>query len=171
MLSNKDHWGKHLRDIVYGGLDGTVTTFAVMAGATGANLPTSTIIILGLANLFADGFSMGMGCYMGEKSEQQFNEQKKIRHAKNSPALSGLITFFSFVVVGFVPIIPVIFLPSFGFKEILILVALVLFVLGSMRSRITTVSWWRGGLEVMLAGVTASLIAYVIGRFLADQLT
>jgi len=167
MAKKRNLWGEHLRDIVYGGLDGTVTTFAVMAGATGAHLPTSTIIILGFANLFADGFSMAMGSYMGERSEQQFYAREKIRHANGNPVLSGLFTFVSFVVIGFIPIIPVIWLPQLGFQEILLLVAMVLFLLGSLRSRLTAVSWLRGGLEVMSAGVVASLIAYAVGQFLA----
>ena len=90
-MINKSDWGKHLRDIVYGGLDGTVTTFAVMAGATGADLPSRIIIILGLANLFADGFSMGMGAYMGEKSEQQYNDKQQITSNTSDPVMTGLL--------------------------------------------------------------------------------
>jgi VIT1/CCC1 family predicted Fe2+/Mn2+ transporter len=58
-----------LREFVYGGMDGGVTTFAVVAGATGAHFDNSVIIILGLANLIADGFSMSVGSYLSIKSE------------------------------------------------------------------------------------------------------
>ncbi len=58
-----------LREFVYGGIDGGVTTFAVVAGATGADFDHSIIIILGLANLLADGFSMSVGSYLSVKSE------------------------------------------------------------------------------------------------------
>ena len=44
----------YLGEFVYGAIDGAVTTFAVVAGATGANLPSTVILILGFANLFAD---------------------------------------------------------------------------------------------------------------------
>lgn len=162
--------GQHLRDVVYGGLDGTVTTFAVMAGATGANLPTSTIIILGLANLLADGFSMGMGSYMGEKSEQEFNARKNIKHESN-PVATGLYTFGSFVLVGILPILPMLFLPHLEFWPILVFVSLVLFLLGVVRSRVTGAPWWKSGSEIMLAGVVASLIAYVTGWFLSTIIT
>jgi VIT1/CCC1 family predicted Fe2+/Mn2+ transporter len=60
----------YLREFVYGGIDGAVTTFAVVAGGFGANLDSSIIIILGFANLFADGFSMSVGAYLGAKSEK-----------------------------------------------------------------------------------------------------
>jgi VIT1/CCC1 family predicted Fe2+/Mn2+ transporter len=65
----------YLREFVYGGIDGAVTTFAVVAGAVGANLDASIIIILGFANLLADGFSMSVGAYLSAKSENE-NYQK-----------------------------------------------------------------------------------------------
>jgi VIT1/CCC1 family predicted Fe2+/Mn2+ transporter len=59
----------YLRDWVYGGIDGTVTTFAIVAGSIGADLSATIILILGAANLFADGFSMAAANYSGSKSE------------------------------------------------------------------------------------------------------
>lgn len=59
---------KYLTEIVYGGIDGSVTTFAVVAGAVGANFDSSVILILGLANLLADGFSMAVGAYLSSKA-------------------------------------------------------------------------------------------------------
>jgi VIT1/CCC1 family predicted Fe2+/Mn2+ transporter len=61
----------YLREFVYGGIDGAVTTFAVVAGAVGANLDISIILILGFANLLADGFSMSVGAYLSSKSEKE----------------------------------------------------------------------------------------------------
>ena len=60
----------YIRDIVYGANDGIVTTFAIVAGVCGAELGTPTILILGLANLAADGLSMAAGNYLGIKSEK-----------------------------------------------------------------------------------------------------
>ncbi len=65
----------YLRDLVYGGIDGTVTTFAVMAGVVGANLSSGIVIILGLANLLADGFSMAAANFTGTKAERDEYEQ------------------------------------------------------------------------------------------------
>jgi VIT1/CCC1 family predicted Fe2+/Mn2+ transporter len=70
-----------LAEFVYGGIDGSITTFVVVAGAVGAGLDNSIIIILGFANLFADGFSMSIGAYMSPKSEKQhFQKQKAIEY-------------------------------------------------------------------------------------------
>lgn len=59
----------HLRDMVYGGIDGAVTTFAIVAGVAGADLSTGVILALGMANVLADGFSMAAGNYSGTKAE------------------------------------------------------------------------------------------------------
>lgn len=58
-----------LRDFVYGGIDGAVTTFAIVAGVVGANLESRTVLILGAANILADGFSMAASNYLGTKAE------------------------------------------------------------------------------------------------------
>jgi VIT1/CCC1 family predicted Fe2+/Mn2+ transporter len=69
---------KYLPEIVYGSIDGIVTTFAVVAGSAGAELGISIVLILGLANLFADGLSMSIGSYLSKKSEQD-NYNKHLR--------------------------------------------------------------------------------------------
>lgn len=223
--NHRPRWGNYLGDAVYGSLDGTVTTFAVMAGAVGANLGTNVIIILGLANLFADGFSMAVGSYLSQRSNNQYLEeerhklslaiekrspevQQEIReiyrekgfkgqnltkavktvtadegtwldeivkaegmngHSEH-PIINSITTFTAFIMVGAMPIIPLIFMPVLNFWSILVFVAVVLFLIGSLRSKLTAVSWWRGGLEIMAAGITASMIAYFIGETLSRQL-
>ncbi len=72
-----DHRVSYLRDWIYGGIDGAVTTFAVVAGVVGADLSATIILILGLANLLADGFSMAAGNYAGTKSE--IDDYRRIR--------------------------------------------------------------------------------------------
>lgn len=59
-----------LRDAIYGAIDGTVTTFAIVAGVVGAGLSPFVIVVLGLANVLADGFSMAAANYSGAKAEQ-----------------------------------------------------------------------------------------------------
>ncbi|HSF53946.1 MAG TPA: VIT1/CCC1 transporter family protein [Algoriphagus sp.] len=72
---------EYLREFVYGGIDGAVTTFAVVAGGFGANLDPGILIILGCANLLADGFSMSVGAYLSAKSERDnFNKHEKIEY-------------------------------------------------------------------------------------------
>ena len=68
---------KYLGEFVYGGIDGCVTTFAVVAGSVGAGLDSAVIIILGFANLLADGFAMSVGAYLSSKSNKDNYEKHK----------------------------------------------------------------------------------------------
>jgi VIT1/CCC1 family predicted Fe2+/Mn2+ transporter len=71
----------YLGEFVYGGIDGSVTTFAVVAGAAGAGLSSSVVLILGFANLLADGFAMSVGAYLSNKSEQDnYEKHRKIEY-------------------------------------------------------------------------------------------
>lgn len=72
----------YLRDWIYGGIDGTVTTFAVVSGVIGGKLASIVIIILGIANLLADGFSMAASNYLGTKSEHEEYERQEQQQAR-----------------------------------------------------------------------------------------
>ena len=67
----------YIRDLVLGAIDGCVTTFAVVSGVAGAGLPTSVILVLGVANLLADGFSMAVSNFQGIRAEQQMRERAR----------------------------------------------------------------------------------------------
>jgi VIT1/CCC1 family predicted Fe2+/Mn2+ transporter len=84
-IHQPDEWcslyHKYLPEFVYGGIDGGITTFAIVTGAVGADLDASVVLILGFTNLFADGFSMSVGAYLSSKSEQQnFEKHKAIEY-------------------------------------------------------------------------------------------
>ena len=85
-MDQKNNWlsqyQKYLGEFVYGGIDGSVTTFAVVAGSVGAGLDSAVIIILGFANLLADGFSMSIGAYLSAKSEQANYEKHRKQEEK-----------------------------------------------------------------------------------------
>jgi len=78
----------YLRDWIYGGIDGAVTTFAIVSGVVGASLSPTVVLILGMANLFADGFSMAASSYSGTKSERDNYERlyaQEQRHIVHVP--------------------------------------------------------------------------------------
>ncbi len=68
---------KYLSEFVYGGIDGCVTTFAVVAGAEGAGLSNTIVIIMGFANLIADGFAMSIGSYLSAKSDRDVYQKHR----------------------------------------------------------------------------------------------
>lgn len=69
--------GGYIGDMVLGANDGIITTFAVVAGVAGASLASIVVVVLGLANLFADGFSMGSGNYQAIKSRQNYEDVER----------------------------------------------------------------------------------------------
>ena len=72
-LGNRRH--NYLKDFIYGAIDGTVTTFAIVAGVAGAGLSAGVIVVLGLANLFGDGFSMAVSNYLGTRADEQLRDR------------------------------------------------------------------------------------------------
>lgn len=220
--------GSYVGDFVYGAIDGSVTTFAVVSGVAGAALSVNIVIILGLANLLADGFSMAVGNYLSSKSDKEFIERERKREEweiehypkgeveeirqiykekgfkgrdleravkiitsnkevwvdsmmKNelnliedntSPVKKGAVTFVSFALVGFIPLIPY-FLSFFNeaIKSIVYpfsigMTFIAFFFIGSAKVFVTKKNWLISGLETLLVGGAAAIIAYAIGYFL-----
>lgn len=80
--------GEFLKSLVYGGLDGIITTFAIVMGALGADLSIGTVLVLGVSNMFSDGLSMALGDYLSSKAEIDFNKAERAREAwevENNP--------------------------------------------------------------------------------------
>lgn len=221
-------WSKvqdYLGEFVYGGIDGSVTTFAVVAGAAGAELGASIVIILGFANLFADGFSMSIGSYLSTKSERdnyqkhkrveywevdhlpdrEREEIREIYRAKGfegelleqvvatitedrdrwvdvmmkeelemieehkSPLMMGAVTFISFVVVGFIPLLAYVYDYSTAasidntFTIACVLTSLAFAGIGWMKAAVTQTSRWKGLLETLVLGASAAILSYWVG--------
>ncbi|MCX7031729.1 MAG: VIT1/CCC1 transporter family protein [Spirochaetes bacterium] len=221
--------GKYIKSVVYGGLDGIVTTFAVVAGVNGASLSAGVVLILGFANLVADGLSMAIGDYLSSKSEQEYRKAERAREAwevehypegekkelrelyeakgisgpdarqmvetvsrhpkawvdimmveelgivpdEESPLKNALITFVSFSVFGFVPLIATIlarfvpFLARNSFPVSAGMVAVTLFSLGAVKTKITGRPWLGSGLETLVVGGITAAAAWGVGKLLS----
>lgn len=218
---------EYLGEFVYGGIDGSVTTFAVVAGAAGAGLSSGIVIILGFANLIADGFSMSIGSYLSTKSElDNYERHKKIEYwevenipekevqeirdiyeakgfegelleqvvakitedkdrwvdvmmkeelemipESKSPFKVALVTFISFVLVGFVPLVIYVVdyaltikLPLFLISSVLTSLAFI--SIGWLRSFVTETNIWKSIAETLLLGAIAASLAYFVGDIL-----
>lgn len=221
--------GKYLKSWVYGGVDGIITTFAVVAGVAGAALNVNIILILGFANLIADGISMAIGDYLSTKSQNEYyeierkreswelknhpegeekemleiykkkglnkkdskalvnilkrnkkfwidtmmNDELGLKKPEESPAKSGIVTFTSFVLFGFIPLILYVlgwifnFTISKGFMWTSMLAGVSMFFLGAMKTKVTQKNWLRSGAETLLIGGVAATAAYFIGELLS----
>ena len=163
-------FGHYLRDVIYGALDGAITTMAVVAGTAGAALSPRIGIVLGLANLIADGLSMGASNYLGLKSEL---EQSGRSIAKEAPWRHGLATTAAFVVVGALPlagyaIAPVVGVPVLHVAAVLTAVAL--FAAGAVRAPFVKRPIWRSAVEMLTVGVAAGAAAYGVGALASSVL-
>ncbi len=215
----------YLGDAVLGGIDGCVTTFAVVAGAVGGGFPAVVAIVLGFANLLADGFSMAVSNYQGTKSQREIveearrteehhidhipeGEQEEIRQifARKgfagdtlekivdvitqdrqlwvntmlteelglevngpSPVRAALATFAAFSVVGIIPLVAFL-VPSLTAEQAFLVsavaTALAFFGVGMIKGLVLGRSAVRSGLETLLLGGVAALLAYAVGAWL-----
>jgi VIT1/CCC1 family predicted Fe2+/Mn2+ transporter len=225
--------GKYIKSIVYGGLDGILTTFAVVSSVAGAHLANSVVVIVGIANLFADGIAMGIGDFLSSSAETYFAQMERKREAwecenyldgekqemvdlyvkkgieqqdaeklvdimskhkdafvdimlieelgimppdpDDAPWKDGIITFFSFCIFGFIPLLAYVATinqkneSSAGLAFIIacVLTGITLFFLGALTSRVTAESWWKSGLKSLVMGAFGSSVAYLIGYLLS----
>lgn len=217
--------GKYLKDVIFAANDGIVTTFAVIAGVAGADLPVSIILIIGFASLLADGFSMATGNYLGTTSEIDFYKKESDDEAKEieetpkerlqdvreilikkgyagenlnemtrlisinknywrdfmmheememfspkteSAFKNGLATFVSFTLAGSVTLIPYLFLSDGKvFIVSTIAGAITLFTVGAFRKFFSEKNWFILGMEMLIIGGSASILAYFAGSILA----
>lgn len=167
----------YLKEFVYGGIDGCVTTFAVVAGATGANLSSGIIIVLGFANLIADGFSMSVGNYLSVKSEIASDKKLLLDLNRKSPIQTAGATFFSFLIMGFIPLFVYVlgYLNAIQDKNILFPVSSVLTLsaflfIGFLRSHVTSTSVLKSIAETLFLGGIAAFLAYFVGTALENML-
>jgi len=161
---------KYLPEFVYGGMDGSVTTFAVVSGVIGASLSSAIILILGFANLFADGFSMSIANYMSIKSKNEL-----IKNPDKHPAKSALATFFSFFFVGFIPLLsfvvaaltknPIISENQFAYS--IVLTGLALIIIGWFRGEVTQKHKVKSIIETLVIGGIAAGLAFAVGKLMS----
>lgn len=170
-------WEPYLGEFVYGGIDGCVTTFAVVAGAYGAELSSAVVIILGFANLLADGFAMSVGAYLSHKTELDTLKKNEIQAAftlnstGKSPYKIGGVTYFSFILIGVIPLLAYVIdyiRPVSGnlFLISSILTAAGFIFIGWLKSYVNNTKYLKGIIETLFLGAIAAVVAYFIGDFL-----
>jgi VIT1/CCC1 family predicted Fe2+/Mn2+ transporter len=221
-IASSNH--NYIRDFIYGGIDGAVTTFAVVSGVSGAELSPAIVLILGFANLAADGFSMAASNFLGTRAEHDdYKRLEKIeyRHIEvapegereevrqiyrekgfkgeelekavelitadktrwvktmlseeyglpaevRSPWKASFATFAAFIICGLVPLLPYLFGSSSSFLVSCVMTGATFFLIGSFKSRWSTTSWFRSGIETFFVGALAAGLAYAAGVLLKD---
>ena len=163
----------YLRDLVYGANDGVITTFAVVAGVAGGDLSAAAVLVVGAANLAADGVSMGVGNLMAIRAQESARAAQHLPIEEAYPWKHGAATLAAFVIAGAIPLLPYVF--DIASSQRLLASGLstagALFGLGALRALVTVERWWRSGLETLALGVVVAVAAYGAGWLIASALT
>lgn len=165
---------KYLPEFVYGGMDGAITTFAVVSGVIGASLSSIVIIVLGFTNIFADGFSTAIAHYFSIKSKNELMKQQE-KH----PAKGAVAKFFSFFIIGLIPLLSFVlaFLTNNSslienqFLYSIILTGIALMIVGWFRGEVTGKHKIKTLIQTLAIGGVAALLAFVVGRLISTLVT
>jgi VIT1/CCC1 family predicted Fe2+/Mn2+ transporter len=159
----------YIRELIYGANDGIITTFAVVAGVAGGGLPLRVVLIIGAANLFADGVSMAAGNYLSIRSHESVLAAQALPQEEASPLRHAGATFIAFVVAGVVPLVPYMVrdAPFDRFTASIACTLVAMFAVGASRALITRTRWWAAGLEMLALGAAVAALAYGAGKLVA----
>ena len=152
-----------LSEFIYGGMDGIITTSSIVSGVLGADISYNYAFILGISSLFSDGFSMGISRY-NSLSNVHNND------SKHNPIVSGFATFLSFIIVGFLPLIPFLILDKNNndkeyIKQTILLFTLFSFFLVGFIKGIYVKKVFYSIFETIIIGSIASLMSYYIAKY------
>lgn len=160
---------KYLPEFVYGGIDGTITTFAIVSGVIGAALSSSVVLILGFANLIADGFSMAVSNFFSISSENELRKKKD-----KNPYRTAFVTFLAFFVMGFIPLLSFVLASVTGNSSLIenqftysfVLTGIALIIIGWCKGEVTGKGKLRSSMRTLVIGGVAALLAFLVGRFI-----
>ena len=163
----------YIRDLVYGANDGIITTFAVVSGATGGALAYTAVLIIGVANLAADGMSMGVGNLLAIRAHERVRAAQNLPEEEAYPWKHGAATLLAFVAAGAVPLIPFVFPAAWGIRAVwsTALTFVALFMVGAARATLTRERWWAAGLETLSLGAVVAGAAYGASALVASLIT
>jgi len=162
---------KHVRGVVFGGMDGILTTFALLAAVEGSKQTSSTLtLVIGVSTVLADALSMGAGEYLSAKAEDEL--QGPGGEDEPGPLEKGLAMFLAFTLFGSLPLIGSVISTSLSrsvsasssFTLSVSITGITLFALGAIKSQFGAGVWWQAGAEVAGIGGAAATVAYITAR-------
>lgn len=160
-----------MRGIVFGGMDGILTTFALLAAVAGSGgtSPALTLVI-GISTVLADGLSMGAGEYLSAKAEREIATSDD-EVDETTPLEKGVAMFVAFTVFGAMPLLGFLLTellaPAgavYHFQLSVLITGFTLFALGTVKSTFGAGLWWKAGAEVTLIGGAAACVAFYTAK-------
>ncbi|MDD4995100.1 MAG: VIT1/CCC1 transporter family protein [Patescibacteria group bacterium] len=172
--------GRYIYQVVFGFQDSLVSTLGAIIGIAEGSRDRFVVILSGLVIIFVESLSMGLGTYISSKSEREVKEGMYPRRrffarteqsAEALDARRGLVMFVSYVIGGFLPLLPFFFMPVMAaiFPSILFTIV-ALFLLGALKTKFTGKLWWKSGLEIAVLCFAAIVVGYAVGRMAGEYL-
>jgi vacuolar iron transporter family protein len=157
----------HVRGVVFGGMDGILTTFALLAAAAGTRTSSALTLVIGISTVLADALSMAAGEYLSAKAEEELLGST-FRRADDEPhpIEKGLAIFVAFTLFGSMPLLGFVITAMLdrgsehSFQLSIAITASTLFALGGIKTSFGVGVWWKSGLEVTIIGGAAACVAY-----------
>lgn len=155
-----------VRNVIFGIEDSLVSTVGLLAGIASGALPTRTILMTGVIYIAVEALSMAVGSFL---SEESVGEMEQGSEAFRNAIIGGGVMFVSFVIAGFVPLVPYLFfVPATALMTSVVLSLATLFALGYIHSRMSgargTKPWVRA-LRMAILGGAAIVLGIVVARF------
>lgn len=166
--------GPYLRDIIFGAHDALLTNIGIVTGFVAALQSGHLIIMAALIDVFISAFAMAFGTYLSRTSESEYLEGQldKEKHtalqdALANPISAAVVMWFTYVVAGFIPLIPFFFNlePALSLRYGTVLAMLVFFTVGAFKGMITKTSPWKSGFQFLCFGAFAAVVGYLIGSY------
>jgi VIT1/CCC1 family predicted Fe2+/Mn2+ transporter len=159
----------YIRDLVYGANDGIITTFAVVAGVAGGSLSQVAVLVIGAANLAADGVAMGVGNLLAIRANESALAAEGLPEQEAHPWKHGLATLVAFVGAGMLPLVPYLLPlgPGSHLPSSAALTMASLFGVGVARAAVTRDHWLKTGFEMLALGGLVAAAAYGAGALVA----
>jgi len=153
----------YLSEFIYGGIDGIITTFSIVAGSSGGSLLQNVILILGISNVISDGFSMGVSRYASSHTEI-----KQGLLTEKDPIISAFVTFAAFVLIGLFPILPFIFYKGKRSKIISFIIAIcIFFIIGYIKGSYIDENPIKNAFSILGLGLSAAAISFGLGKIVS----
>lgn len=162
-----------LSEFIYGGMDGVITTVAIIGGSFGANLSHGNVLALGAANVLADGFSMGVSRY---NSLINVKGEKNSDLSRKSPLYSSLATLTFFVLMGFIPLSPLVLsvitgaqLTDILIRKLVFIFSFIAFVIIGFIKGLKVGNIYTAIIQTLIIGGLGAFISYQVASYVDKQ--
>lgn len=158
---------EYLRNFIFGVEDSLVSTIGLVSGVAVAGASPKSVILTGMVLIFVEAFSMGAGSLLSENSADEYEGKKEVSLSRD--AGYAVVMFVSYLVSGFLIVLPYVFLSPDLALWLSITVAIVgLFILGVWSAKLSGVSGLKRGTVMSLIGGITILLGIAVGAIVGD---